>query len=91
MDFMEGEELMENKLDKKVTATKSSVSGGVAAGGYGLGSVIVLIAKWRGIEMSTETALLIAGVIGTAIAGAGRAVENAVRFYAKLKKIAVEK
>jgi len=78
------------ELDKKVTAGKSSISGGVAAGGYGIGSVIVLIAKWRGIDMSTETALLIAGVIGTAVAGAGRAVENAVRFYAKLKKIAKE-
>jgi hypothetical protein len=82
---------MAEKLDKTVTATKSTVSGGVAAGGYGIGSVIVLIAKWRGIDISTETALLIAGVIGTAVAGAGRAVENAVRFYAKLKKIAVEK
>lgn len=78
-------------IDKKITATKSTVSGGVAAGGYGIGSVIVLIAKWRGIDISTETALLIAGAIGTAVAGAGRAVENAVRFYAKLRKIAVEK
>lgn len=78
-------------IDKKITATKSTVSGGVAAGGFGIGSVIVLIAKWRGIDISTETALLIAGAIGTAVAGAGRAIENAVRFYAKLRKIAVEK
>lgn len=78
-------------IDKKITATKSTVSGGVAAGGYGIGSVIVLIAKWRGVDISTETALLIAGAIGTAVAGAGRAIENAVRFYAKLRKIAVQK
>lgn len=82
---------MDEKLNKTTAAVKGSITGGYAAGGYGLGSMIVLVAKWRGIEMNIETALLIAGVIGTAIAGAGRVVENAVRFYAKLKKIAAEK
>ena len=79
-------------IDIKKTASKAGISGGTAAGGFGAGIVVYLIAKHVfKIELSTEAALTITGLIGTAAAGSGRAVENAVRFYAKLKKIASEK
>ena len=79
------------ELDKKVTATKSAVSGSIAGGGGFAGYLVVIAAKKVfKMDISPDEGMVIVASAGAVAAFAGRAVENAVRFYAKLKKIAAE-
>jgi len=76
-----------NKLNLTTSAKKGATSATVATGGVGTAYAIVVIARhFFKHEFTIDEALLLAGVLTAGIAGVGRAIENAVKWYIQLKK-----
>lgn len=75
------------ELNKTITAKKGAMSAGFAGGGVGAAYLIVLFSRHiMKHEMSVDEAFMVAGAITAGIAGAGRAIENVVKWYYNLKK-----
>lgn len=77
----------EQKYKPSETAKKGAMSATVAGGGVGFAYLIVLASRYiLKHEMSVDEAFLVAGAITAGIAGAGRGVESAVKWYINIKK-----
>jgi hypothetical protein len=90
LEFIQGGYAME-KLNPKITAKKAATSSAAMAGGMGMVTLTYYVLKWMfKIEIPTDFLVAAFTAAPVAVAGIGRAIENLIRFYVKMKKIAKE-